>query len=47
MTKHFEKRIVPYPPEKMFDLVLDIEKYPQFLPWCLASRIIEKNKNLC
>ena len=45
MTKHFEKRIVPYEPKNMFDLVLDIEKYPEFLPWCLASRVIEKNKN--
>ena len=45
MTKHFEKRIVPYQPKNMFDLVLDIEKYPEFLPWCLASRVIEENKN--
>ena len=44
MTKHFEKRIVPYKPKNMFDLVLDIEKYPEFLPWCLASRVIVNNK---
>ena len=44
MTKHFEKRIVPYNPKNMFDLVLDIEKYPEFLPWCLASRVIVNNK---
>jgi len=24
---------------------MDIEKYPQFLPWCLAARINEKKKN--
>jgi len=23
----------------MFDLVADIGKYPQFLPWCVASRV--------
>ena len=45
MTKHFEKRIVPYKPKNMFDLVLDIEKYPEFLPWCLASRVIVNNKD--
>ena len=32
MTKHSEKRKVPYTPLKMFDLVADIETYPEFLP---------------
>ncbi len=27
-------RRVPYSPEQMFDLVADVEKYPQFLPMC-------------
>ena len=46
MTKHSEKRKVPYPPLKMFDLVADIEKYPEFLPWCVASRVISNDKNI-
>ena len=46
MTKHFEKRKVPYSSLKMFDLVSDIEKYPDFLPWCLASRVISNDKNI-
>ena len=46
MTKHFEKRKVPYSSLKMFDLVADIEKYPDFLPWCLASRVISNDKNI-
>lgn len=25
----------------MFDIVLDVERYPQFLPWCSDSRVIE------
>jgi coenzyme Q-binding protein COQ10 len=36
---HAEKRRLPYTPEQMFDLVADVEKYPQFLPWCVATRI--------
>jgi coenzyme Q-binding protein COQ10 len=36
---HAEKRVVPYTPEQMFDLVAGIERYPEFLPWCLASRV--------
>lgn len=27
----------------MFDLVMDIEKYPEFLPWCLAAKITKTN----
>ena len=25
--------------EQMFDLVLDVAKYPEFLPWCVATRV--------
>jgi coenzyme Q-binding protein COQ10 len=39
MPTHAEKRVVPYTREQMFDLVADVERYPQFLPWCLACRI--------
>ena len=46
MTKHSEKRKVPYSPLKMFDLVADIEKYPEFLPWCIASRVISNDNNI-
>jgi coenzyme Q-binding protein COQ10 len=27
----------------MFDLVADVEKYPAFLPWCVALRILQKD----
>ena len=46
MTRHNEIRIVPHTPLEMFELVEDIEKYPEFLPWCLASRLISNNKNI-
>ncbi len=39
MPTHAEKRKLPFSPEQMFDLVADVEKYPQFLPWCVATRI--------
>jgi len=32
MPIHNEKRRLPYTPEQIFDLVADVEKYPQFLP---------------
>jgi ribosome-associated toxin RatA of RatAB toxin-antitoxin module len=34
--------IVPFTPEAMFDLVADVEAYPQFLPGCCGSRIHER-----
>lgn len=42
MPTHAEKRLLPYKPEQMFDLVAGVDKYPQFLPWCLASRITKR-----
>ena len=39
MTKHAETRIMSHRPEHLYDLVADVRKYPEFLPWCLASRI--------
>lgn len=42
MTTHAENRTLPYAPELLFDLVAGVEKYPEFLPWCLASRITRR-----
>ena len=39
MTVHSEKRIIAHNPEDLFALVADVRRYPEFLPWCLASRI--------
>lgn len=40
MPTHTETRILPYTPDQMFDLVSDIARYPEFLPWCTSARII-------
>lgn len=32
--------LVRFPAVAMFDLVNDIERYPEFLPWCRASRVL-------
>ncbi len=48
MPTHAEKRIVAYSPEQMFDLVADMEKYPEFLPWCHGVRIRRwEQENTC
>ena len=42
MPGYKEVRTVPYTSQQMFDLVTDIEKYPDFLPWCLGAHIHER-----
>jgi len=32
--------LVPYSDAQMFDLVRDVERYPQFLPWCPSSQVM-------
>jgi coenzyme Q-binding protein COQ10 len=39
MPTHAERKLVPYRPEQLFDLVADVGKYPQFLPWCVGARV--------
>lgn len=46
MPTHAEKRRLPYTPEQMFDLVADVASYPQFLPWCVATRINKRDGNV-
>ena len=45
MPSHSESRILPHSPEQIFDLVADVEKYPEFLPWCSAARIRSRTQN--
>ncbi|AQR73096.1 type II toxin-antitoxin system RatA family toxin [Sphingomonas sp. LM7] len=39
MPKHSETRALPYTPEQMFDLVADVGRYGEFLPWVSAVRV--------
>jgi len=34
--------LAPYSARQMFDLVGDVEAYPQFLPWCESARVDER-----
>ena len=39
MPKHHEERHLPYQAAQIFDLVADVARYPEFLPWTAAARI--------
>ena len=35
--------LLPYSAAQMFDLVSDVEKYPQFMPWCGGASAAESD----
>lgn len=39
LPAHKERRLVAHPPQKLYELVSDIESYPQFLPWVTGVRV--------
>lgn len=39
MPRHHEKRVLPYGAEAMYDLVADVGRYHEFLPWVSAVRV--------
>ena len=36
--------LVTFSPEQMFDLVIDVERYPQFLPWVVGAELHERGE---
>jgi coenzyme Q-binding protein COQ10 len=39
MPTFSDRQTVPYRPEQLFDLVADVGRYPEFLPWCVGARV--------
>ena len=46
MPTHAEKRHLPYRPEQLYTLVAEVDKYPEFLPWCKAARITQRDGDM-
>ncbi len=44
MPHHSETRTLPYTPEQLFGIVADVARYPEFLPWCKAARILKQDE---
>lgn len=42
MTARRSTTEVPYSAAEMFALVADVERYPEFIPWCVALRVVER-----
>lgn len=45
MPTHAEQRTVPYTPAQMFELIAAVDRYPEFLPWCVGARITRRDGN--
>lgn len=45
MPRHSETRILPYPADVLYAVAADVERYPEFLPWCSALTVLAREKN--
>lgn len=45
MPRHSETKHLPYTPEQLFDMVADVERYDEFLPWVVAVRVRSSSKS--
>lgn len=45
MPTHAEKRILPYRAEQIYDLIANVELYPEFLPWVQSTNVISRTEN--
>ena len=42
MSTHIQRSaLLPYPASALFELVNDVARYPEFLPWCAASEVLD------
>lgn len=46
MTHIKRSALLPFPAERLFDLVNRVENYPEFLPWCTEAEVISETDEL-
>ena len=44
MPKASVKRIIDKKKDQLIEFVLDIEKYPEFIPFCLGSKVYDRKE---
>ena len=45
MTQHTDIQHSPFTPRQIYDLVADVARYPEFIPWCRAARILKRESD--
>ena len=46
MSKYFQICRFPYSSDMIFDLVSDVKKYPEFLPWCKGVEVHKRSRSI-
>ena len=41
--KHYERKLIQQPIETLYEVVSDVDRYKEFVPWCKNSKVIIKN----
>ena len=45
MKNSLREEILPHSAKKLFDIVIDIESYPEYIPWCIRMVVNERKRN--
>ena len=45
MSSTSVKKIIPCKKKQLIEMVLDIEKYPEFVPWCIEGKMYDENES--
>ena len=45
MPAHSESRFLPYTADLMYAIVADVERYPEFVPWCTGLRVLKRERH--
>lgn len=46
LIAHRETKLFPYEPAQVFDIVADVQRYPEFLPWCVGARVFHRDRDV-
>jgi coenzyme Q-binding protein COQ10 len=44
LPAHSETRFLPYTADLMYEIVADVERYPEFVPWCAGLRVLKRGR---
>ena len=43
MHRYSQEKVLTYTSKQLFNIIIDVEKYPEYLPWCKGAEIVKKN----
>jgi coenzyme Q-binding protein COQ10 len=46
MTSYSEREVMPYSQQQIYDILARVDRYPEFLPWCIGARILRQQDSV-